>query len=512
MDTNIPVSFTEQSMIDTKLRGGEDVAETLLFARDYPAATLSRMVKEGRLIRLSRGVYISSHQDPSIMVMRYWRAIVGYLVPGGVITDRSAVTGGLVDGVLFLAHRGKPKIIRLPSLEVVVRSGSRAQPDDIPLPGGLYQASRQRALLENSIPSRSTRYHVRRTLDQGELDSWIDKLTYLEGAERIRNYQKSLRQLAEKLEISFQNVERLEASISSALGDSLVKTKSQALDARQKGIPYDPDRVRRFEILTYGLSAVGASQSHPAKFDDRRWLSLPFFEAYFSNYIEGTEFTIDEALDVVYENKIPPGRPQDSHDLAGTFQLVSDKVEMSRIASSDPEFVEILRHRHQVIMGGRRDINPGMFKRIQNRVGQSLFVAPDLVEGTLRAGYHLLEQLESPWCRAVMVMFLVSEVHPFDDGNGRLARIMMNSELVAKDEGRIIIPTVFRDDYIGALRRLTRQDDPSVLIKVLRFAHDFTFAIDYSDISTAVTQLSETNAFDEPESPRRLILPKAVFG
>ena len=110
-----------------------------------------------------------------------------------------------------------------------------------------------------------------------------------------------------------------------------------------------------------------------------------------------------------------------------------------------------------------------------------------------------------------MVMFLVSEVHPFDDGNGRLARIMMNSELVAKDEGRIIIPTVFRDDYIGALRRLTRQDDPSVLIKVLRFAHDYTFAIDYSDISTAVTQLSETNAFEEPESPRRLILPKAVF-
>jgi Fic family protein len=29
------------------------------------------------------------------------------------------------------------------------------------------------------------------------------------------------------------------------------------------------------------------------------------------------------------------------------------------------------------------------------------------------------------------MMFLVCEVHPFDDANGRLARVMMNAELVA---------------------------------------------------------------------------------
>ena len=28
------------------------------------------------------------------------------------------------------------------------------------------------------------------------------------------------------------------------------------------------------------------------------------------------------------------------------------------------------------------------------------------------------------------MQFLISEVHPFDDGNGRLSRIMMNAELV----------------------------------------------------------------------------------
>ena len=29
------------------------------------------------------------------------------------------------------------------------------------------------------------------------------------------------------------------------------------------------------------------------------------------------------------------------------------------------------------------------------------------------------------------MMFMMSEVHPFDDGNGRLARLMMNTELVS---------------------------------------------------------------------------------
>jgi fido (protein-threonine AMPylation protein) len=103
-------------------------------------------------------------------------------------------------------------------------------------------------------------------------------------------------------------------------------------------------------------------------------------------------------------------------------------------------------------------------------------------------------------------MFLVSEVHPFDDGNGRAARVMMNAELVAGNQARIIIPIVFRDDYLGALRQLTRYDDPSVLIKALRFAHDYTSSIDFTDKTTATMQLERTNAFNAADSPKRLVL------
>jgi prophage maintenance system killer protein len=44
-------------------------------------------------------------------------------------------------------------------------------------------------------------------------------------------------------------------------------------------------------------------------------------------------------------------------------------------------------------------------------------------------GYQRLADLDTAWERSVLAMFVVSEVHPFDDGNGRVARIMMNAEL-----------------------------------------------------------------------------------
>ena len=61
---------------------------------------------------------------------------------------------------------------------------------------------------------------------------------------------------------------------------------------------------------------------------------------------------------------------------------------------------------------------------------------------------------ESNFQRAIFMMFLVAEVHPFSDGNGRLSRIMMNAELVSAGEQRIIVPTIYRANYLAALTRL----------------------------------------------------------
>ena len=67
---------------------------------------------------------------------------------------------------------------------------------------------------------------------------------------------------------------------------------------------------------------------------------------------------------------------------------------------------------------------------------------PDIFKSSFQETF--VRALGEPFQRAVFMMLLVSEVHPFADGNGRIARVMMNAELVGAAEERIIIPTAFR--------------------------------------------------------------------
>jgi hypothetical protein len=242
--------------------------------------------------------------------------------------------------------------------------------------------------------------------------------------------------------------------------------------------------------------------------------NLAFFEAYFSNYIEGTEFLVEEAVDIVFKGVIPEDRPEDAHDVLGTYRIVSDQRDMKRIPRDFESFISLLKERHATFMEWRNDKRPGEFKSKPNRAGNTVFVEPDLVMGTLAKGFEIYRGLETPFHRAVFMMFLISEVRPFIDGNGRAARIMMNAELVAQDEQRIIIPTVYRDDYFTALKALSQSGKPTPVIRVLDFSQKYTGSIHWEDFDTARSELEETNAFrDSTEAEDhgvRLVLPKNV--
>ena len=82
------------------------------------------------------------------------------------------------------------------------------------------------------------------------------------------------------------------------------------------------------------------------------------------------------------------------------------------------------------------------------------------------------------------MMFLVSEVHPFVDGNGRIARIMMNAELVTAGEERIIIPTVYRGNYLTALKALSQSSQPTPIVRTLDFARKWVAAVPWTDLES----------------------------
>lgn len=481
----------------------------VVFADQAYTAALSRAVERGTLVRLSRGIYTPAvGEDPAAVVRRHLWRITAHELPGAVIADRSVPVGGMPsDGALYVVHsRRRP--VELPGVTIFPRPGPGAADGDMALPDGLWMSSTARALLDNLAVRGSD---ASRYLSRQELEEWIERLLQQRGEAGLNAIRDSARLIAEPLRRVAQQRE-LEAIIGAALAtrgaDILV---SPQLTARAVGEPYDERRVESFRRLADTLLDRPPDIVSALSIDAGRRALLPFYEAYFSNYIEGTEFSVDQAAAICFAGEIPEGRPKDAHDVLGTYEIVRDPVEMATVPRSGEVLIDLLRERHAVLMGGRPELGPGMFKTQANRAGLTEFVAPELVRGTLKRGFELAEGLISPWERAVYMKFLVTEIHPFADGNGRTARIMMNAELVAGGEVRVIIPTVYRGNYLSAVKGATHNAGFNGYIKMLAFARKYTARVDFSDRTSAEADLDRTNAFrDDREAEQsgiRLSLP-----
>ena len=200
-----------------------------------------------------------------------------------------------------------------------------------------------------------------------------------------------------------------------------------------------------------------------------------------------------------------PTRDEDSHDILGTYSIVSNQEEMKAIPGTADELLRILQYRHKILLAARKSKNPGQFKDRNNRAGETHFVDYTLVKGTLVKGFDYYQALVHPFAKAAFMMFMISEVHPFLDGNGRISRIMMNAEFVTRNQTRIIIPAVFREDYLLTLRKLSRDKQPESYIKMLDKAHRFSETI-VGSMNFMEDLLEKSNAFKEPTDAKLKII------
>ena len=79
---------------------------------------------------------------------------------------------------------------------------------------------------------------------------------------------------------------------------------------------------------------------------------------------------------------------------------------------------------------------------------------------------------------------------------------MMNAELVAAGQERIIIPTAYRTDYLGALKAFSKNGLTMPLIRMLDIAQNYTGKIDWTTFEAARAMLEDTNAFEEGEDAK----------
>lgn len=472
------------------------------------SAKISTLEKKGLIRKIAPRIYTSNlEESPEVIVKRNWFRILSNQFPGVILSHRSALELVPANGEhIFVTHTYTRKNY-LPGLTIHFQQGPSRQENDNVFFGELYASQEARAFLENMQETR-TRDNLSKTLSVSQIEEKLDQIIRLRGEDAVNTIRDNARKLAPELGMEKEFI-KLNLLISSLLTTGYFKNLySPIAIARSLGEPFDPERIKLFEVLYEALSGQ-IFPSYPDKnITLKAYTNFGFFESYFSNYIEGTEFAISEAKQIIQTETPLPERAEDSHDVLGTYQIVSDRQEMAITPSSPEELLRLLRSRHETLLRARLSKKPGQFKDKNNRAGNTEFVDWQLVVGTLKKGFDWYSLLENPFAKAAYLMFMISEVHPFLDGNGRVARVMMNAELSSKGLSKIIVPTVYREDYMGALRKLTRQNEPTAYIRMLLRTFEFSSYIYGEDQTSMESHLIRSNAFMEPEVAKLIVIPR----
>lgn len=475
--------------------------QEIIFSSSNPeiSRTISTLVKDGKLKKIAPRIYTSNlEDDEAIIVKRNLFKIIGQLYSGALLSHRSAFEyRPTSSGDIFLTY-GYERKIKMPGVTLNMLAGSPAIEGDNIFVDGLHVSQQARAFLENLQSSRRPGPSSK-AMSLPEIEEKLEQIVRSKGEDGLNALRDRAREIAPeiKMEKEFEKLDRLIGAMLTTKPSSILK--SPVALARAFGQPFDPKRIELFENLFVTLQQTEFAPIAETNTSHVAFRNFAFFEAYFSNYIEGTKFKIDEALQIIETGKPMPARDEDSHDILGTYQIVSNRKEMGITPESPDHLLEILQYRHKIMLNARPSKKPGEFKNWNNRAGNTDFVEVELVRGTLIKGFEFYQALNEPFSKAAYMMFLVSEVHPFLDGNGRLARVMMNAELVNADQSKIIIPTVFREDYLGALRAVSRRNEPDIYIRMLLLAWRFSATVSGEDIDNINHTLAQSNAFEEGE-------------
>ena len=150
-----------------------------------------------------------------------------------------------------------------------------------------------------------------------------------------------------------------------------------------------------------------------------------------SNSIEGYNASLDEAIGVVEDEPIDE-RTETWYALSGYRAALTYIMQ----AAKDPDFEfnkQLLKSLHFIMIGYDMTKNPGQWRPggihvVGSKSGESVYEAPDRdeVEPLIKelCSYIKEDVRQDLLVKAAMVHLNLTLIHPFSDGNGRMARAM----------------------------------------------------------------------------------------
>jgi len=220
---------------------------------------------------------------------------------------------------------------------------------------------------------------------------------------------------------------------------------------------------------------------------------------YTSNAIEGNTLTHRETAEVI-QHGITVGGKRLSEHLEATDHYEALRWMREIAESGRPLSEEIVTELHRrVVLHSCPEI-AGRYSTLPRRVAGSAVIFPNPIKiPKLMAdlGVTLASMLSNPRSAFDAHYRLVS-IHPFEDGNGRTARLLMNLILIRGGYPPIAVGPADRKEYLNALEEGQLTDDLSAFRSLMnkRLVETMTEYLDHFQKTLEAQRESERARFD----------------
>jgi Fic family protein len=173
---------------------------------------------------------------------------------------------------------------------------------------------------------------------------------------------------------------------------------------------------------------------------------------YNSNAIEGNTLTLKETK-VVLEGITIGGKPMREHFEAINHKEAIEYVE-SVVAGDEPMTQHLIKSIHQLILKNIDNSNAGVYRRENVVISGASHVPPNhvLIAEQMAALVDWYKTFSGhPIERAARLHVDFVKIHPFVDGNGRTARLLMNFDLMKEGYQPVVIQAADRLSYFQVL-------------------------------------------------------------
>ena len=232
------------------------------------------------------------------------------------------------------------------------------------------------------------------------------------------------------------------------------------LDGKTWRIPEDavkPVRKKRAEKIANDLLAR-LKMEKEAGIPGGIYHKVQIELTYNSNHMEGSRLTHDQTRYIFETNTIgiqdEVVNVDDIVETANHFRCIDQIIELANYPLSEA----FIKQLHYILKSGTSDSRKtwfavGEYKRFENEVGGSATAKPADVPGEMRnllSRYNLSKQKTLK--EIIQFHYEFEKIHPFQDGNGRVGRLIMFKECLRNGITPFIIEDDIKEFYYRGLK------------------------------------------------------------